>query len=368
VILLSSRTPVCRFASILSNDFVLTRFTLIRRYVFVLLVLGAFCFAGCNSLVSVQEIGELPSLPFLPAPQLSSDSVILEVGFVPVPENAEAWRADVWSELDEQHLDPDLRRRLSANGFRCGLCGSQLPTGLRAALDEAEERKAAVMDSVDNVAEPVSSHRRIQNRAGKRSEVVTCAHRDSMVVLLNDEDEVAGRTFSHVQPVIAVRSFPLGDGRARVELTPELQHGQSRQRWVGQDGAFQLEEGQHSEVYSKLVIDTTIAPGQILVIAADGPSRSLGGNFFGLGHSDRMEKMLLVRLAQSQYDDLFVHTDEPQIEVGSLNLAEAKVEAEEIVGTAVEAKPTLATPRPSVSEEDDAKDGRSSDGLTIEWE
>lgn len=311
----------------------------------------------------------------MPTTQLSSDSVILEVGFVPVPEKAEAWRADVWSELDEQHLDPDLRRKLAANGFRCGLCGSQLPTGLRAALDQAEERKAAAMESVENVAEPALSHRRIQNRAGKRSEVVTCAHRDSMVVLLNDDDEVAGRTFSHVQPVIAVRSFPLGDGRARVELTPELQHGPSRQRWIGQDGAFQLDEGQHSEVYSKLVIDTTIAPGQILVVAADGPSRSLGGNFFGLGHKDRMEKMLLVRLAQSQYDDLFANDElESTVSLAPPSISEdqeANESNREIVGTSVEpVEAKRSQPESSLADKVEAEeqDGSSSDGLTIDWE
>lgn len=312
-----------------------------RTVAFVGWVVLCLALSGCANVVSISDTVEAGGvLPLLTSTQLSEDSVIVEVGFVNVPQNSEDWNRDLWSELDEQHLKPELRRRLASNGIRCGVSGEQIPPGLRAALDAVNDTHTAMFETIEGVEERGAMHRRIQTRSGKRSEVVTATTQESMVVLVHDGEEVAGHTFRQAQPLMALRAFPQGDGRSRIELTPEIQHGPSRQRWVGREGAFQLDAGQFSEVFSRLAIDTVLAPGQTLVVAASGPGKSLGGNFFGLDNKDRKEKMLLIRLAQSQYDDLFAANElvdqAVQSEVGQVVEEQVEEEDESMAGLITE--------------------------------
>ncbi len=118
-----------------------------------------------------------------------------------------------------------------------------------------------------------------------------------------------GKTFHDAQSVFELKAFPLGDGRARLELVPEIQFGPVKQKYVGRDGMFELEVGRERQAFPQLRIDATITPGHTLAVSSTASRSSLGGCFFCNG--DR-QKLLLVRLAQSQYDDLFeFREDEP---------------------------------------------------------
>ncbi len=94
---------------------------------------GALLASGCSLWnVPDAEVSELP------APRMSSDSVVWEIGMVYVPLDDAEFHSRLWNELDEQHLPTDATRRLAANGFRCGLVGMQLPALLRERLDRQQ--------------------------------------------------------------------------------------------------------------------------------------------------------------------------------------------------------------------------------------
>ncbi len=352
---------------------------------------GVLNVGGCAHVITSPELADLPALPMFQNEKLSEDSFVIEVGFVLVPESGPTWKSSVWSELDEQHLDPESRRRLAMNGIRCGLSGTQLPMGLRAALDVGGEEPLDSLQTIGDMTERAPMHRRIRRRAGKPIEIVSQPMSDSMVVLLHDDEDVVGKTYYQAQPRLILRCFPVGDGRSRVELTPEIQHGPIGQRWIGQDGAFQLDASQQREVFSKVAIEAILAPGQSMVLAGSGASRSLGGNLFGVDQDDQKEKMLLIRLAQSQNDDLFTSTDHPSMD--AIDVIETPETSGPLVlrlGDAQEgvdsntpsesAGPRAAesdTGPPVESDAPDAKepeqpahrpDGTSLDGLTIDLE
>ena len=58
---------------------------------------------------------------------MTPDTVVLEVAFVHLDDNASSAGAELWDEVDEQHLPIDLRRRLQANGLRTGLVEARCP-------------------------------------------------------------------------------------------------------------------------------------------------------------------------------------------------------------------------------------------------
>jgi len=241
--------------------------------------------------------------PDLPVPPAAPDSVWLEIAFVRLGVDGTRSLDELWQDLDEQHLPAHVRRTLRDNGYRCGRAGVQLPAALRPLLDQPADD--AITGLQGDLEAPVQL-RRLQSRTGRRSEIVTSGQRDEMVILLQEGGRLAGRSLRDAQCLFAAKTFPLGDGRVRLVLTPEVHHGQPQQRWVGRDGAFLLEAGRAREVFEKLRIETVVAPGQTLVLSCTSPAKGLGKHFFldptqGRAH----EKLLLIRLAQSQRDDLF---------------------------------------------------------------
>jgi hypothetical protein len=92
-----------------------------------------------------------------------------------------------------------------------------------------------------------------------------------------------------------------------VDLTPEVHYGEPRARFVGEQGAIRMEAGRSRRVFDNLAISATLAPGHLLVLSSL-PSRpgSLGFNFFTTVTAGRREqKLLVIRLAQTQHDGLF---------------------------------------------------------------
>ena len=166
---------------------------------------------------------------------------------------------------------------------------------------------------------PRVRRRHIQLRAGHRGEIVASGIYAELPVLMCDADGVRGRTYPKAQGKLAVKAFPEPDGRVRLELVPELYYGETRQGYVGPPTALRLEAGKDRHVFDELGIEATLSSGDMLVLGSL-PSRrgSLGDHFLTQESSGRQErKMLVIRLSQTQHDDLFtprelVAADDPK--------------------------------------------------------
>ncbi|HTN75552.1 MAG TPA: hypothetical protein VL096_09905, partial [Pirellulaceae bacterium] len=116
--------------------------------------------------------------------------------------------------------------------------------------------------------------------------------------------QVTGQDFVEAQCLFAVKTFPQGDSRVRMELVPEVEHGQSKQRWIGQDGAFHVESSKSHKVLDGLRMELLLSPGEVLVLSCTADQKGLGKQFFAESKPGE-QKLLMIRLAQTQYDDLF---------------------------------------------------------------
>jgi len=238
---------------------------------------------------------------------MSLDSVVLEVMTVRVPSDRQAAARDMWRSIDEQHLPGDLRRRLAANGLRCGLVGLHLPEELRTILSEQDKNQdtdgpVGVQISEDKLATP----QRLHCRAGRRSELVACSGREELpVVLAGETGDVRGQTFRSARGLFALKAFPLGDRRTRLEITPEIHHGQPQQRIVGHEGAFRMQLSQDREVFEQFRISVVLSAGQTLLLTSTSQAKGLGGQFFVEDTQGvPRQKLLLVRISQTRQDDL----------------------------------------------------------------
>ena len=243
----------------------------------------------------------------LPVPALPADSVRLEIEFVRVPPEWVPGLADVWAAVDEQHFVPETRRLYVDNGLRCGIVGGQLPTRLRALLDAEKPTLEQIADGVD----PEESHmfastRELRCRSGKTYKIVAAPRiREEAVVLISEGSHVRAERYPQAQGLLSLRAFPTGDSRVKLELTPFIEYGEMRQKIVPGQGSFLLDAGRDSEEITLLQIEAVVGPGETLLLGPQEPARGLGGWYFGGTHGASTPSLMLVRVAQTQFDELF---------------------------------------------------------------
>ncbi len=266
---------------------------------------------GCALLALALTLGctlwqEEPKDPSkLPAARLSPDTVVLEIFTLDAPPDFGPLCDEVWRQLDEQHLPPEVRVRLTANGVRCGRCGLQLPPAVFRLMEESRA-STDISQAMSEAAPGVLLRRRLQSRSGRRGRIPMSGPHDELAVLWSEGGETRGETYTQAMCVIAVRTYPLGDGRVRIELTPEIEHGHPKQRLVDGDGALRWEPSQDRRAYDDLCMMTLLAPGQTLVLSSSPSMAGLGRSFFARDSRDGPRPVfLVVRLAQTQQDDRF---------------------------------------------------------------
>ncbi|MEO8494187.1 MAG: hypothetical protein ABI614_03890 [Planctomycetota bacterium] len=254
--------------------------------------------AGCSTWSAA-------TLTELPLPRMAHDSVIFEAAFVRVP--PEQQLDELWQEIDEQQLDAAARRNLTSNGIRCGVLGAQLPAKLKE-LAESSGSNPPVTNSESLLSDSVTAmYRKLQSRTGERSElIVVPAIAERKVVLFHEEGHVRAETFDQGQALLVVRGYPSGDGTVRVELVPEIRHGDAKHQWAPGNGTFLHDVARKSRAFDQLRLTTVLSPGQTLLVTGTEEAKGLGGLLFSRDSGESSERLiLLLRLAQTQYDDLF---------------------------------------------------------------
>ena len=251
----------------------------------------------------------------LTPPRMSPGAVVLDLFFIRVPFGDPAANVHLWNEIDEQHFPPETRRELTRHGFRVGLIDGQMPWVMSELL-ELKDKPAPSGDfsTVDVVGADSSSRvtrRHMPLLAGRRGLILTSEVYEKFPVLTCASGEVCGRDYPKGQGIVAVKANLQRDGRVRLDLVPELHHGEVRQQFVGDQGMLRLEAAKSRRVFDELAVSATLTPGHMIVLGSlpDRPG-SLGHYFFTCNHSGELQQRLLViRLAQTQHDDLFAPTD-----------------------------------------------------------
>lgn len=276
-----------------------------RSFALLAVLTAAIAVGGGCALLTLDEP---PAEPVrLPPARMSADSVVLEFMFVRMPVSESAAYEEIWSAADEQGLEADLRRQLADNGLRCGVLGQDLPAVLRERLAEPANSLVERSEDIDTSDVEVDrTARRKQCRAGRRAKIVVSKTHESLSVLTSEGGVVRGRLVEKAQCLFALKPYPQGDGRVKLDMTPEVEHGDVKQQWVGGNGTMMHRMGKERIVLDTLRIVTTLAPGQSLMLSATGDARGLGDHFFVETAGGTVERtLLLVRVAQTQHDDLF---------------------------------------------------------------
>ncbi len=280
------------------------RCCVVRRSWFHLAMLALLASAGCMHTAMRQ------GKSLLSPAQLPSDGVVLDLFFIRFPFGDTSVNNDLWREIDEQQFPLELRERLGKNGFRVGMINGEMPTKLAELLALSDKPVSHAntgeikADGTD--IEPCVVCRHLQLRAAQRSEILASNVYPELPVLMNKSGQVSGHTYNQAQGVFAAKALPQPDGRVRMELVPEVQYDQPRPRWTAVNGVLQLEPGRPRESFDDLKLSVDMRPGTMMVLSSL-PNRpgSLGHYFFTETNGSLEQKLLIVRLSQTQHDGLF---------------------------------------------------------------
>ncbi len=282
-----------------------------------LLLLLVACTPGCN-VMERGSSGRSPLRPLTGAPDMAT----LEIFTAPMP-LGDPRLAALWSEVDEQALPADLRRRLKQNGLRVGIVGPRVDDVLAEVLNvtdrpiPAEERGRVPLD-----AEPGTTLRIRQFQYRKRSELAVSPVHDQISLLRSLNGEVEGRTYTKAEGRFDLRVYAEPDARIRLELRPQLHHGEFKQRFSGSEGVFRMEPLRTIQSYDDLKLSATLGPGQMLLLTCepDHPG-SIGHCFFAQAGGDKpIQKLWVIRASQAGPDRMFYEgpkaDDEPSSDEG----------------------------------------------------
>jgi hypothetical protein len=279
------------------------------------LILGA-CAAGCAS-NSISTRNKSPLAPFKPSLETST----LEVMFVRHEYKLPALNEDLWNAVDETALPAEVRSAISKNGLRAGVIAGALPLRIEStlsspspALPSATEGPGAVTSIGQAASAPTISRRTLHVLPQQRSELLASDVYERLNLLVRDGDEGCGHQYFKARCAVAITSTPLGDGRVRLSLVPEVQHGEPRQQYRGDDGMWRVDSARPKVSLETMAFEVVLSAGQTVVIGAraDRPA-SVGHYFFTEPVNGELEqKLLLIRFTGNKYDQLLLtdSTDE----------------------------------------------------------
>ncbi|HEY1065270.1 MAG TPA: hypothetical protein VGE52_04145 [Pirellulales bacterium] len=243
----------------------------------------------------------------LPKPKPSRTSVSLDVVTLRIPYGDPEFNGPLWTEIDEQRIPAAVRRGLAAHGLRAGVIGGPVPTFLEQRMNTGEKPTTSEAGELLNLEnENKVAGRYLQLPAGKRSEIQTTQVLDELPVLFPVAGGLAGKTYVKAQGVLEVKATPIDDGRIRMSVLPEVQHGDPKNRFTpAQDGVLFLDPGRDRATFPELVIDAVLAPGEMLIMcgSVDRPG-SLGDQIFSdRKASPREQKVILIRVSATPIDE-----------------------------------------------------------------
>lgn len=269
--------------------------------------------AAATTLVAACAEIDVPQRPAITPLKMAPNTVVLDYMTVRFPQGDVAINDTLWTQVDEQRLPVELRRRLADNGFRAGVVGTRPPVELERLLkldEKASPENAGGLKPVE-ATKPALTHNRHYLTSGASFQIITTGeverHPEMAVLFRHEDGSVTGKTYSQVMGLFEIRATAEAANRVRLAVVPHLEHGQPKRHEDYSNGQVMFRFGPQHEIFSTLETSVSIAPGEMLVVGnLHNRPGSLGHHLLSEVDDGPMEqKLLLVRLTQTQYDGLF---------------------------------------------------------------
>jgi hypothetical protein len=278
----------------------------LKSHLWLSLIVGLSGCASWSSPPASENAG-----PKLPAPKLAADTVVVETVLIRFPEDQALALNEIWRVVDESVIDLSVRRELNANGLKCGLLMGEMPQVVRSRLKELNASDPGnSLERLGLAAEVSSETQRLNCHRGRRKELsLRPGLSEDLTIVEMRGGVMRGNRYSQPRLLMDIRATPLGDGRASLKMTPEVEYGDFQDIIVTSPNQV----AQRSDVrrpqhrWEHLATEATLKPGQFLLLTLTDPPRGIGQALFSTRTAERTTErvLLVVQLMSSQLDELF---------------------------------------------------------------
>jgi len=295
-------TPNREIATILS-PFRLFSLMIKSTNLFYWLIFGGICAQlSCNWIGTNRPVPGTP--PPTPIINQSVDTASIDIFIVRLAPHQNALLQQLWQEVDEQSLPPQLRRELFAQGFRVGILGSLLSPALAQLLTITADGRTDIQGGVQEISvadaarEPTVT-RNARNLLPGMSAVVRIFDTPlpEQSLFWETNGMIHGQTYTDVLGLLNVRATANKDGSALIQIVPELEHGTSELRVRPVSGMVVHETGKPRHSFESLTVPQRLLPGQWLIMGATAiDSPGVGKTFFVRRNAGQEQRLLAIRL------------------------------------------------------------------------
>jgi hypothetical protein len=247
----------------------------------------ALTFIGCLSPVGATR-GMMERLRAVGGP-VGPDVLVMEYAVIEQSPGDPYIDQDLWSSLDEQAVALDRKAALDDNGYRVGIVGGLLPGKLQ-----------ALLFSDRSCPDP----HRVTTRSGNPKNISIGGAPVDCHFELKTDGESKPVNLQNAQCGLVLTPFRTPDGRIRIQLVPQAQHGQRGLTVQPAEGENWSLVGQRpTEKYTALSFEVSMSPQEYVVIGTrHDRENTIGGvTFLGKTNDKPVQRLLVIR-ARSQGD------------------------------------------------------------------
>jgi hypothetical protein len=272
------------------------------------LFLGGVCAQlSCHSLIfnKPSSTANTPSII-----NHQADTVTIEIFTIRLAPYQNDLLQQLWREVDEQSLPPQLRRELLAQGFRVGVLGNLLSPALAQLLKVSSEGKSEIPMgnlqefSAADVAHEATVTRNARNLLPEMRALVKIFDDHNalpeLALFRRENGMLEGQTYTEAVGVLCISASVNKDGSAHIQIIPELEHGTLERRIRTVAGIVVKEESRPRHSFESLTISQRLLPGQWIILGATTlDSAGAGKAFFVRKTSVLEQRLLAIRLVHA---------------------------------------------------------------------
>ena len=274
-----------------------------------LILLGGICVhLSCNLLdFTKPPATNPPATPATPINQ-TTDTVSIEIFVIRLAPHQNELLQQLWQEVDEQFLSPQLRRELFAQGFRVGILGHLLSPALAQLLNISADGRVDIpwgeiqeISAADAAREPMVV-RNMRNLLPEMRALVKVFDTPlpEYSLLWKENEMIHGQTYTDVIGVFCVSATANKDGSVQIQIVPELEHGISSPRLRPVAGLLVHDTSRPRHSFESLLVSQRLLPGQWFIIGTTAPdSAGVGKTFFVRKESVLKQRLLVIRLVNA---------------------------------------------------------------------
>jgi hypothetical protein len=212
------------------------------------------------------------------------DVMVLDVFSLECPFGAPYINQALWTAIDEQIVEFEVKATLDDNGFRVGLLGGVLPGDLQSLL--SSERTCP-------------SPRRFESHAGKLTSLPLGQRLERTQFTLQQGGKSQPMAFENAQWAFEVAATPGDEGHVRLKVVPTIEHGEGRTKLkpAADRSGWMYAHDQPTERLTSVGWEVQVAPNEFVVIGGrfDRPGTAGHQAFLRGAEQPPCQRLLVLR-------------------------------------------------------------------------